>query len=368
MRLSVGSSRRARHRRSLTALAVTAAALLGLAAPAGAAVPREWFGVMADGPLLRDSRVKLDAEMRLMAASGVGSARVAIYWSDVERERGQYDWAATDRAFTAAAKAGIRILPTVVRTPDWAAEAPGQLGTVPRDYADYAAFLRVTVGRYGANGTFWAEHPDIRRLPPTMWQVWNEPDIDHYWTRDPWIATYLELLRLGRDAIKAADPAAKVVLGGLTNFSWEELDDIYEAGGRGAFDIAAIHPFSRRPSNVLKIVKLARRAMVRGGDRNAPLLLTEVSWSSGKGRSTKNYGWEMTEKGQAKMLREGVSLLARNRKTLGIAGFYWFTWLSPAPGSKQSFDYSGLRKMNGHRPVSKPALKAYRKVARQFRR
>jgi hypothetical protein len=48
---------------------------------------------------------------------------------------------------------------------------------------------------------------------------------------------------------------------------------------------------------------------------------------------------------------------------------YWYTWMSPAIGGKDSFDYSGLRRLDaaGH-PVSKPALKAYRTVARRFER
>ena len=356
------------RRPALAVLLCALAAALGAAAPAGAAVPREWFGVMADGPLLRDSRVDLDAEMRIMRQTGVGSIRVAVYWSDIERTQGQFDWAETDRVVAAAARAGIRALPTVVRTPDWAAVRPGEEGTPPRDVADFASFVRAAVARYGRGGTFWAEHPEIRTLPPRLWMLWNEPDIGRYWTARPWIPTYLKLLRAGRTALKATDAKAKVVLAGLTNRSWEELAAIYRAGGRKAFDVAAIHPFSRRPRNVLKIVKLARRAMVRGGDRRKPLLLTEVTWSSGQGRSSANYGWETTEAGQALRIRQALPLLARYRKKLRIAGLYWFTWLSPPLGSVQSFDYAGLRRMENGVPKAKPAQAAYRSVARKLTR
>ena len=323
---------------------------------------------MGDGPLLRDERVDLDAEMGVMRDTGVGSMRVAMYWSDIERAEGAYDWSDPDRVMAAAARAGIRVLPTVLRTPDWAAARPGAEGTPPRDVADYATFMRAAVSRYGTRGTFWAERPELPAVPPRMWMLWNEPDIEKYWTADPWIPTYLELLRAGRGAVKGADARAKVVLAGLTNRSWEELRAIYRAGGRKAFDVAAIHPFSRRPSNVLKIVKLARRAMIRGGDRRKPLLLSEVTWSSGKGRSTANYGWETTEAGQARRIRQALPMLARNRKRLGIAGVYWFTWLSPALGSKQSFDYAGLRRMQDGAPKAKPAQRAYRSVARRLTR
>ena len=355
----------------LTALAVLlcalAAALAG-AAPAGAAVPREWFGVMAVGPLLHDSRVDLNAEMEEMRRTGVGSIRVAVYWSDIERRKGQFDWSDSDRVVGAAATVGIRVLPTVVRTPDWAAVDPGREGTPPRDVTDYAKFVHAAVARYGTGGTYWTERPYLVPKPPKMWMLWNEPDISKYWTTKPWIPSYLELLRAGGFAVRATDRRAKVVLAGLTNQSWKELAAIYRAGGRKLFDVAAIHPFTRLPKNVLKIVKSARRAMNRAGDRRKPLLLTEVTWSSGKGRSTANYGWEVTEAGQAKRIRQALPLLARNRKRLGIGGLYWFTWLSPPLGSVQSFDYAGLRRMQDGTPTAKPAQAAYRSVARKLTR
>src|SRR3712207_8666952 len=100
--------------------------------------------------------------------------------------------------------------------------------------------------------------------------------------------TLFRSLRAAHGAIKAADPGAQVVMAGLTNRSWEDLARMYRAGARGTFDAAAIHPFSRRVTNVLKIVELARREMRRRGDARKPLLLTEISWTSGRGRSTIN--------------------------------------------------------------------------------
>ena len=52
-----------------------------------------------------------------------------------------------------------------------------------------------------------------------------------------------------------------------------------------------------------------------------------------------------------------------------MAGVYWYTWLSPAIGGRDSFDYAGLRRLDGAgRPVSKPALAAFRLVARRLER
>ena len=350
--------------RRLTTLLATLLALV-LAAPASAATPREFFGVMVDGPAL-DPQLDLGAETRLMAASGMGSVRIAFYWRSMQpAEGGPIDFAETDRIVAAAAQAGLRVFPTVVRTPAWAAGGDEHEGAVPTDPSTYAAFLAEVVERYGRGGTFWAGRSGAR--PITSWQVWNEPDIGRYWQGDPWPRTYVRLLRAAGPAIKAVDPRAQVVAAGLTNESWNDLRALYRAGARGLFDAAAIHPFSRRTSNVMKIVRLARGVMRRAGDGRVPLVLSEISWSSGKGKSTFNYGWEMTERGQAAKVRQILPRLARARRRLGIQALYWYTWLSPPVGDDESFSYAGLRRMRGGEPVTKPALRAFRATARRLR-
>jgi hypothetical protein len=203
------------------------------------------------------------------------------------------------------------------------------------------------------------------------WQLWNEPDIPRYLSPpegQSWADAYVPLLRAGHQAVKAADPKATVVAAGLTNKSWEDLDLLYRAGGGPYFDEAAVHPFSKRVSNVVKIVELARRTMRRRGDRRKRLVLSEVSWSSGKGQSTFNYGWEVSERGQAKRVSQALRALARKRRSLRISTVYWYTWLSPAVGEPESFHYSGLRHMEDGRPVAKPAYHAFKRTVRRLRK
>ncbi len=359
------------HMTMVKALVCALMAALALAAPVSAAVPKEFFGVMADGPLLDRGApgVDLDREMTSIGRTRAGSVRAAFYWRAMQPTAdGPIDFAESDRIVGAAARGGVRVLPVLVRAPAWATGGDEREGAVPTDPATYARFAGATVRRYGANGTFWAENPAIPKRPVRAWQVWNEPDIDRYWVGDPWPETYVRLLTAARAEIKAADPAAKVMLAGLTNRSWEDLAAVYRAGGRGQFDVAAIHPFSRRVSNVLKIVRLARAAMRRAGDARTPIALTEVSWSSGKGRSTFNYGWETTERGQAQKVHQALGALAARRKPLRIAHVYWYTWLSPAIGERESFSYAGLKRMTDSGPIGKPALRAFTRTVRALTR
>ena len=340
-----------RSARRILLLCLTAS--LVLAGTARAATPSSFFGVMADGPLLGPS-ANLDQEARMMRSAGAGTVRVAFYWREMQPQAGQpIDWTASDRRMNAFTKAKLDVLPILVRAPAWAANGDTREGAIP-DPAAYGTFVGEFVKRYG------------RRL--RHYQVWNEPDINRYFAADSaWPQRYVPILRAARDAIKAGDPSARVVAAGLTNKSWEDLDKLYAAGARGLFDVAAIHPFSKRVSNVVKIVRLSRNVMRKRGDARVPLTLTEVSWSSGKGESTFNYGWETTESGQASKVREALTALARERKRLRIRSVYWYTWLSPATGDDESFSYSGLRKLRGGKPVNKPAYGAFKSTVKRLR-
>jgi hypothetical protein len=356
-------------RSALRLLLCSFVATLCLVVPAQAATPASFFGVMADGPLL-DPAANLASESKLIAGSGVSTVRVAFYWAEMQPNAGQpIDFAAADQRIGALSSAGLRVLPVLVRSPAWAANGDTREGAVP-DTAAYAAFAGEFVKRYGRGGSFWAAHPGTD-VPLTSFQVWNEPDIDRYLTPpsgQSWQATYVPMLRAARTSIKAADPQAVVVAAGLTNKSWKDLGKLYAAGGGKLFDAAAIHPFSARVSNVLKIVRLARQEMREHGDAKKPILLTEVSWSSGKGQSSFNYGWETTESGQAAKVREALTALAGQRSKLRIGAIYWYTWLSPAVGDDESFSYSGLRKLKGAKATSKPAYAAFKSTVRKLRR
>ncbi len=328
---------------------------------------------MADGPLTGPS-ADLDGETAKMKATGIASVRVALYWSDAQPTPGALELGPTDALVLAAARQGLTVMPVVLRAPAWARRQADDLASPPRSNADYAAFLKQLVARYGPAGSLWAANPGVRKVPVRTWQLWNEPDIPKYWapaaSKNAWATPYVALARAGRAALKLADPGSTAVCAGLTNQSWIDLRKVYAAHGRGACDVMAIHPFSAKISNVVKLVRLARLEMRKAGDAQRRLLLSEVSWTSAKGYAKLNYGWESTEGGQADRIRLALKALAAIRVSARLTGMYWYTWLSPAPGtSLASFDYAGLRKLDrAGQAVDKPALAAFRETVAALRR
>jgi hypothetical protein len=345
--------------------------------------PEHFLGVTSGA--LEQNPDLLGREMRIMTDTGVTTLRMPFYWSqaqpvarmdDVPRGwRPAFDevrgrpttFAKTDLFVDAATRAGIAILPVVLGTPAWAAEAPARAGSPPADTRGYSEFLRALIGRYGPDGSFWEEHPKLPKRPLRDWQLWNEPDHRHYWADQPYVREYVRLARAGRAAIKDADPGARVVMAGFADRLWNSIAAVYRAGGKGVFDVVAIHPYTFEPRNVLKGVRYARRALQQAGDGERPLWLTEVTWSSGRRPGHRRAFYETTRRDQAARLARVYPLLLRNRRALGIERIYWESWLSTDRDHSNGFNFSGLRALRPDGTVEeKPAFAAFERVGREL--
>jgi polysaccharide biosynthesis protein PslG len=367
-------------RRALVPLMLLA---LLAAAPAAEArkVPKGWLGV-SFGPQYVGAHSTLTAELRRMRRSGVESARFAVYWGDLQRSAGHAPYyRGLDRIVAAAAKARLPLLPVVLGAPSWATLDTSRPIDVPSDPADYATFVSGLVKRYGPGGTYFKQHKNVPRFPIRSWQIWNEVSNSWYWD-DSWRSSYPRLLRAAYDAIKAADPGARVIQSGLNTGaggrSWDVLADLYaqlDAQGLGRpFDEVAAHVYTAKVADALQVVRETRAVTARYADGERPIRVTELAWPAARGKLRHEHGHKReffaatTDKGMAKRLAAGVLMLARQRRALGIAGVDWFQWASSYKGTHDAFRYSGLRLAAHKRLKDKPAMKAYRAVARNLRR
>jgi hypothetical protein len=219
--------------------------------------------------------------------------------------------------------------------------------------------------RYGANGTFWRDNPQIPKDPVEMWQVWNEPNVWAFWprSRQGYYAGYVALLRAAHRAIRQADPKAKVVLAGLPNYSWIALERIEQHGGKNLFDVVDVHPYTATPQGVITILGDVRRVLNRTGGGRIPIIAGEISWPSSQGQHAIPVGFdiETTEAGQAGRLRTLLPMLAQDRRRLGLEGFDYYDWASMGQRDAEVFSYSGLfAYTTNNQFIAKPAYYAYR--------
>ncbi len=350
----------------LVRLLTTALLALALAAPAEAlgAVPDRFYGTSYDGGL-RDAPADVQTEAwRQMEANGVESARSVFSWQRAQGGEGDpFDFTVTDRLVGDASEQGVELLPIVADTPVWA-RARIEDGW-PERTADFAKYIRALVERYGPDGQFWDERPEVPERPLRYWQIYNEPGTTN---------RYAPVLRTAHRQVKKADPGAKIVLAGLTGTyegaPWDVLRYLYRRGGikKRWFDIAAMHLYTGKAENVDDGVRLFRRVMKRNGDRRTPVWLTEFGITASKGRTTaprSQRTLRTTDEGMASFLEVAYRSLARKHRRLRLQRAYWYTWASSYEPGSGIFDFAGLNRYADGELDARPALASYRAVARR---
>jgi hypothetical protein len=358
-------------------VAVTAAiAALLVAAPLAAArsVPQGFFGVMYDHGVAEAPGEVQDAQWDLMASSGVESVRTVFSWAGAQPGgRGTpIGFEATDPVVRRAALRNVSLLPVVFYSPIWARAYRGRFTSPPKRRSDYAAYLAALVARYGPDGTFWAENPDLPRRPVREWQIWNEPHLPAYWDAPEdgpygYARTYPLMLRASYKAVKRLDPGAKVVLAGITQRAWEEIAILYRHGIKNYFDVAALQIFPQTVKRAVKATALFRNSMRRRRDGRKPIYLTEITWPASKGRTEGiRYQRQETPLGMATKLSQMYRAMALRRRALGVRKVFWYTWASPYGRGGSIFNYAGLQRFDDHVFEPQPALRAYQRSARTY--
>ncbi len=233
-----------------------------------------------------------DEELRhtlsLVRAGGFRWLRQHFPWAEIEPQPGTYDWEPWDRLVAEASRQGLELVAVLDTAPVWArspADRDNRFAP-PQFVTTYGLFVRAFAQRYGG------------RI--TCYEIWDQPNIYPHWGArpvDP--AAYVRLLKVAAAELRAADADAIVLSAGLApnteaggrNMSEELfLRGIYQAGGRGLFDVLAAKPYGfwsgpedrRVDPQVLNLSRLIllREEMVRHGDGDIPIWAVEFGWNS----------------------------------------------------------------------------------------
>ncbi len=257
------------------------------------------LGVSPGAELLSMTSTELDETLATIASTGARWIRVDIPWPSVQPTAEQWIWDDQDRVVAAIGDHDLDILVVAGYRPDWAVEADG---TVDADA--YGRFVEQAAERYG----------DV----VDVWELWNEPNLAKAWGDDADPADYADVLRSGHEAVRATDPSATVLTGGLapaTNDGGNMapvrfLSEVYDNGAAGTFDAVAMHPYGypalptdRSTSRWNTWFRLAdvRTLLDEHGDGELELWITEFGAPTGDADNA------VDEARQAKIIAEGIA-------------------------------------------------------------
>jgi hypothetical protein len=303
------------------------------------------FGLPLDG---------VNKALGMMKAVGVGTVRILIPWVAVQHDKDGYDWSQVDRMVDAAASNRLSVLGTLNSPPGWAV-VPGQQPVAGRPAAP------ATFGRFA--GAVAAHF----RGRIAAYEIWNEPNAAAFFAPAPDPAGFVDLLKAAYPAVKAADPAALVVTGGLApiiDYSTVTIDSVrfvramYAAGAKRFFDALGYHPYQYtmrfsaggyHPDSPINQLAGIRQVMLANGDGAKKIWATE-------------YGEPSSVVGEAE---QGAYLsdMLRKWQTLPYAGpVYVYTMRDRNSKSKDPDDTLGLYRSDG---TAKPVSTVFEVIVKQ---
>lgn len=223
-------------------------------------------------------------EFDLLTAMHVTWVRVDFEWPTIEGNHGKFDWAYTDAVVKEASARRLNVLGILSHTPAWARPASTTTSNPPDHVSDFAEFARATVARYSPLGVH-------------TWEIWNEPNVSAFWQPAPDANRYGELFRAAATTMRAVDPVATLLIGGLTSggdladgsriSQAKYVEQLYGNGTAQAADAIAVHPYSFAWPHAhaviggLDDVPALHQIMERHGDGGKNVWITEFGVPTG---------------------------------------------------------------------------------------
>lgn len=250
---------------------------------------------------------KIQRGLHMLREAGVGWMVEFFPWAYYEPSKGQFDWRSAERVIAHANRQGLRVIARLGLPPAWAQQkanlhSPSNLPQsptyLPREaYIDFAEFAAAFAAHFRGQ---------VGRII-----LWNEPNLSHEWGLrpvDP--AGYAEMVALAYPIIKRANPDVLVLIGALAPTlepigSAQGLDDLiyleqlyeklkmtsnfqFSILNSKFYDGFAVHSYGRnappdeppaRDRINYRRTELVREMMIRHGDADLPIFITEAGWN-----------------------------------------------------------------------------------------
>ena len=187
----------------------------------------------------------------------------------------------------------------------------------------------------------------------TKYEIWNEQNTDHFWRGQADAPEYYaELYLAARAAIKAVDPDARVIVGGLAleNTGVTDPDDFVTRMYRhrpelaGNVDAIGFHPYTPDVDGVYIKLREIRATLSRVGAGDVPLELTELGWTT----------TTASESHRAESLARLADELPRS--DCNVASLAPHTWVTDEKNAADGEDWFGIYNLDA---TPKPSGSAY---------
>jgi hypothetical protein len=259
-----------------------------------------------------------EKDLDMIADAGFRFIRMDFSWQDIERTKGNYNWAAYDELTANLIKRGLGAIYILdysnslyedqVNSSDPLTNKEQKDIASPRKSESIAAFARwasASAGHFkGSN---------------IIWEIWNEPNI-FFWKPKPDVRQYIALALATCKAVRSAVPDASIIGPASSEIPMPYLESFLASGVLEYLDAVSVHPYrdySKSPETAAADYKNLRELIEHYAPpdkKKMPIISSEWGYSSSsRGVSS--------EKQEAYIVRMQLSNLLN-----GIPVSIWYDW------------------------------------------
>lgn len=260
-----------------------------------------------------------EKDLDMIAAAGIRFIRMDFVWETIERNKGIYDWTDYDELTENIKRRGLRPIyildysnPLYEESVKFIHQDSGLNGlgiSAPEHDESRAAFVRWS--------TAAVEHFQKSDI---IWEIWNEPNVSHFWKPEPDVQKYNALALETAKSIKNMVPDATLIGPATSKIPLSFLECFLSSGIIEFIDGVSVHPYreySRSPETAWADYQKLRRLIDRYatvGKKDLPIISSEWGYAS----ATKGIS---LEKQAEYIVRMQLSNLLQ-----GIPLSIWYDW------------------------------------------
>lgn len=277
-------------------------------------------------------------EIESLRKAGYGWVRRDVLWDVVERVPGTHRFDGWVRLVDSLESHGIRAL--LVLCYGHPVHTRGQPPRTPLEIEAFTRFAASAAKAFQGRGV--------------IWEIWNEPNMQGFWSPRPDPAEYIAVLKAAAAAMRKIDPKV-VILGpsqaGIDTVqlaSWLSLRLLDHVDG------ISFHPYrGGRPETILEEVAAYRRAIAKANARRkVPLVISEWGYSTFRGKTG------VLEDLQARYLVRLRMLSVAS----GVPLHFWYDWMDDGADETNQEHRFGVVRRGASFPLGrvdrKPAYQA----------
>ena len=287
-----------RRNRALLIAAVIAVAIIVITVRLGDEDPPHNNTIITNGLGVSIHKGAKPSDIQAIADAGFKWVRIDIFWSDVEKTKGVYDFksAGYDEINEALKEYDLR--PYYILNYGNDLYGDERSVTTKQRRQAFAKYAEAVVKRYGDQGG--------------IWEIWNEPNTETFWSDQPSEVDYDRLVKTVSPVIRQYDSDSTIVAPALAGVSEEALTwlrKVVDCGLLDYVDAVSVHPYQREnPETVIS--RYAELREIVGKD--TPIISGEWGYST----------TEVSEKQQAEYMAR--MFLTNSLSDIPIS--VWYDW------------------------------------------